>query len=141
MARIIDGLGTIYSLAGTSAKMWEVSTTPPGVAMGGAVNTTTHRNVAWRTKGKKTLKELTDGSMTVAYDPACLTTLLTQVGVNQLITVTFPDESSWEFWGILDEFVPGDATDGEQPEAEITIIPTLQDNAGVEVPPEYNAPV
>jgi hypothetical protein len=68
--------------------------------------------------------------------------VLTLLQVNQQITITFPDLSTVTFWGWLDTFTPGDLSEGEQPTAEITVIPSNQDSAGDEVGLSYadNAP-
>jgi hypothetical protein len=136
--RIDDGFKTLLTFAAQSnVKMYEKSVTPVGVEAGGANDTTTMRNTTWRTKAPKKLKSLTDGSATVAYDPAVLPQIIAMVGVNQLITTTFPDGDTWAFWGWVDAFNPGEITEGEQPTADIVIIASNQDNSGVEQPPVH----
>jgi hypothetical protein len=82
--------------------------------------------------------------MTVAYDPAFLTDVLAMVNINQLITITFPDNSTWKFWGWLDTFTPNANVEGEQPTAQCTVIPSNQKNSAgsgglLEVAPVYTA--
>lgn len=136
--RIDDGFKTLISFsAQANVKIWEKSVTPVGVEAGGANDTTTHRNTAWRTRAPKKLKSLTDGAATVAYDPAVLPQIIAMVGVNQEITNTFSDGDTWKFWGWLDSFTPGEIVEGEQPTADIVIIASNQDNSGVEQAPVH----
>lgn len=135
---IHDGFSTIISLGGT--EIHEKTVTPPGISGGGANDTTTMRNTAWRTKQPKKLKSLTDATTTCAYDPVAYDTLLAQVNVNQEITYTFADGSTLVIWGWLDEFKPNSVEEGSQPTAEVVIIPSNQDDAGDEAAPVYTAP-
>lgn len=135
-----DGFSTVYSFADDSVVQFkEKEVTPPGVSAGGVIDTTTMQNAAWRTMTPKQLKTLTEASAVVVYDPAFLDEAISMVGSNQLITITFPDLSTWVFWGVLDEFTPGANVEGEQPTADITIIPTNTNDLGAEVPPAFTA--
>ena len=120
--------------------MKEKEVTPPGLAGGGANDTTTMLNSVYRTRAPKSLKTLTDASFTASYDPAVYDTILAQINNNQLITLTFPDTSTYAFWGWLDEFTPNAQVDAEQPTAEITIIPSNVNDSDVETAPVYTAP-
>lgn len=137
--RIDDGHGTLITFAEGTLSIWEKSTTPPGYEGGGATDTSTHYNETWRTRAPKVLKTLTDSTLTAAFDPAAYSELLAQVNVNQLITVTFPDGDTIAFWGWIDRFIPGEFVEGEQPTAEVTIIPSNQDASGAEIAPVYTA--
>jgi len=137
MGRIDDGFSTVISLGGTD--LFEKEVTPPGMDGGGENDTTTMRNVAWRTKSPKKLKSLTNSSFTAAYDPSAYTSLLSQVNVNQEITVTFADGATLLFWGWLNAFSPNAVAEGAQPTAEVEIIPSNQNDSGTEVAPVYSA--
>jgi len=140
MARIDDGHSTTITFASyDTVLLWEKEVTPPGIEGGGANDTTTMLNTAWRTKAPKKLVSLTDAAMTVAYDPAFLDDVLTMINENQAITITFPDGSTWVFYGWLDTFVPNACVEGEQPIAQCTIIPSNQMSSGTEVAPVYSA--
>ena len=140
MGRIDDGFSTTIEFADYSAvSFWEKEVTPPGVSGGGEVDTTTMLNTAWRTRNAKQLKTLSNASFTAAYDPAVYDDIVSMVNQNQLITVTFPDSSTLAFWGWLDEFTPNRLVEGEQPTAEVTIIPSNQNASGVETAPVYAA--
>ncbi len=135
--RLDDGFATTISLA-NGTTLFEKSVTPPGLDGGGSIDTTTMRNTLYRTMSPKSLITLSECSVTVAYDPAAYTTLIGALNTNQIITVTFPDASTIAFWGWLNSFTPGENTEGEQPTAEITIIPSNHDNA---TPPAEQPPV
>jgi hypothetical protein len=138
MARIDDGHSTTVTFASQdTVLLWEKEVTPPGIEGGGANDTTTMLNTAWRTKAPKKLVSLTDAAMTVAYDPAFLDDVLDMINENQTITITFPDGSTWVFWGWLDTFVPNACVEGEQPTAQCTIIPSNQSSSGSEIAPVY----
>jgi len=136
MARIDDGFATLIDFsADSSVQMWEKEVTPPGVSGGGENDTSTMRNTTWRTKSPKGLISLSEASFTAAYDPAVYDEIVAMVNVNQQITVTFPNNDTLVFWGWIDEFTPGALVEGEQPTADITIIPSNQNASGVETAP------
>lgn len=78
---------------------------------------------------------MTEVKVTVAYDIVGWSAILAQIGVNQLVTVHFPDGKTVAFWGWLDKFEPGALKEGEQPEAECVIVPSNHNTSGVEVAP------
>lgn len=138
MARIDDGFSTTISFsAGTSALtvIWEKEITPPGISGGGENDTTTMRNTSYRTKWPKSLKTLTESSLLCAYDPDAVTEYLSMINVNQSIEITFPGSEVLTFWGYVDSFTMNAIVEGEQPTAEVVIIPTNQNNYKVETAP------
>lgn len=138
MDRIDDGFSTLYSFRDSpDGNLWEKEVTPPGMSAGGAVDTTTMRNVRNRTANPKKLITLTPSTFTAAYDTAFYVQARSMLGKNQPITVHFADGSKIIFWGWLDEFKPSGITEGNQPVAECTIIPSNQDDRHVEVDPVY----
>lgn len=138
VTRIDDGFATTISLSGAGTTLYEKSVTAPGLDGGGSIDTTTMRNTLYRTMSPKSLITLSECSVTVAYDPFAYGALITSLNTNQLFTVTFPDSTSIAFWGWINSFTPGENTEGEQPTAEITIIPSNRNNAA---PPVEVAPV
>jgi hypothetical protein len=125
MSRLDDGHATTISFAAdTGVLLYEKTVTPPGMDAGGEVDTTTMENSSWRTRDPKLLKTLTNAGMVVAYDPAAYTNLMSLVGVNTSVTVTFPDGHTILFKGWLNTFTPGEHVEGERPTAEIEIIPS-----------------
>ncbi len=141
MGRIDDGHPTIITFADDAdVQMWQKEVTPPGIDGGGENDTTTMENTVWRTKAPKTLMSLTEASFTAAYDPAVIDEIIAMLNDNQLITVTYPDGSTVVFWGWINEFTPNRNVEGEQPTAEVTIIPSNQNDSLVETAPVYTAP-
>lgn len=139
--RLDDGFSTIITLANIpTVKLYEKEVTPPGYTAGGPIDTTTMRNTAYRTMAPRRLKSLTPVSATVAYATEALEQIWAQIGVNQQVTIEFPDNSTLQFYGWIEEFTPSNHTEGEQPTASLTIQPGMRDNDGVEVAPVYTEP-
>lgn len=134
--RLDDGFSTTitFSLNG-AIKFFEKTVTPPGMDAGGEVDTSTMRNLKYRTRNPKKLITVSPGAGTVAWDPQAYNDVIAMLGVNQQITFTLPDGSSVEIWGWLDKFVPGEHVEGTQPTATINIEPSNQDNSKVEQAP------
>lgn len=140
MARLTDGFKTTVSFSlKSSIKFYEREVTPPAVDGGGENDTTTMRNTTWRTKAPKKLKTLGNMALSVAYDPACYTDILSMLNSNQEITVTFSDTSTIKFWGWLNTFTPQACKEGEQPTADCEIIASNQNNSAVETAPTITA--
>lgn len=139
MSKILnDGHSTILTFDNISnVNFLEKEVTPPGADGGGENDITTMRNVRWRTRQSKKLLTLTSLSITVAYDPAIMDDVVDQFQVNQLVTVTYPDGSTLDFFGWIDSFVPGTNVEGEQPTAELVVIPSNQDLNENEIAPVY----
>lgn len=92
----------------------------------------------WRTFAPRALKSLSPVTSAVAFDFAALSSLAGAVGVNQLVTVHFPDGASILFWGWIEEFTPGAFTEGEQPTGQLVIQPSNRDEVGLETPPVFD---
>ena len=136
--RLDDGFSTTITLTTpATVKFYEKTVTPPAIDGGGPNDTTTMRNVAWRTKAPKKLKTLTQSQTTVAYDPEVYDNILAALNLNQSIDIDFPDGSRLTFFGWIDKFTPGEVTEGEQPTATIVIEISNQDAAGAEIAPVY----
>ncbi len=136
--RIDDGFSTTITLTTpATVKFWEKTVTPPAIDGGGANDTTTMRNTAWRTKAPKKLKTLTQSQTTVAYDPEVYDNILAALNLNQLITIDFPDGSQLAFWGWIDKFTPGEIVEGEQPTATVVVEISNQDDTLTEIAPVY----
>ena len=140
MARLDDGHQTLIEFSSNpNIKFYEKEVTPPSMEGGGENDTTTMRNNTVRTKSPKKLKGLGEASLVVAYDTAVLEEVWTLLNTNDQIKITFPDGSTYEFWGWLDNFEPGALVEGEQPTADVTIILSNQDSSGDESEPVYTA--
>lgn len=136
--RLDDGFSTIITLENLpTVKMFEKEVTPPGYTAGGPIETTTMRNTEWRTASPRQLKTLSQVSATVAYATEIVPLVRDEIGVNQLITVTFPDASMVSFFGWIESFTPAQHKEGDQPTAAVVIHPSNRNSAGAEVPPFY----
>ena len=139
--RLDDGFATYITFANLpSLLVYEKEVNPPGMSANGPIDTTTMRNTAWRTMAPKALKTMPQIQATVAYATSAIDDLFSQVGVNQPIIVTFPDNSTVSFWGWIEEFTPGTNVEGEQPTATLTVQPSLRNDDGDEVAPAYLGP-
>lgn len=140
--RMDDGFSTIITFALLpTVKLFEKEVTPPGITSGGPIDTTTMRNIAWRTMSSRALKSLTPVTATVAFASEVIPLIQNQIGVNQQVTVTFPDQSTLVFYGWIEEFTPGAFVEGEQPTATLNVQPSNKDADGDEISPVYSAPV
>jgi hypothetical protein len=141
MGWINDGFSTTmyFSNAPSGVTLYfeEIDVTPPGVDMGGPNDTTTMRNSTWRTRQPKKLKTLTPMTATCKYDPRIYSQILDMIGVITDVVVTFPDGETEQFKGWIDKFIPNALVEGEMGTAVVTVEPSNQSAAGVEVAPVY----
>ena len=97
------------------------------------------RNTTYRTRQPKSLISMGDATLTCAYDPILYQELVQMLGVNQQVTFTFPDTSTFVVWGWIDAVNPGAHVEGEQPTIEVSIVASNQNAAGAETAPAYAA--
>lgn len=123
-----DGYQSLITFAADpDVAFWEKTVQPPGVDGGEKIDVTTMHNVNLRTYAPRNLAEMTDSQFTAAYDPRVLPQILALRNVPTTITIQFPNGDSWAYYGFLQKFEPGELTEGEQPEATVTISPTNRD--------------
>ncbi len=143
MAWIDDGFSTTMSFdntpSGETLKFQEVSLSPPGLDAGGANDTTTMQNTAWRTMAPKQLLTMTEFSATCKYDPEVYDQIVDMMATITEIVITFPDSSTLTFYGFIDKFVPGEVVEGAMATATLTVVPSNATAAGVETAPAYSA--
>lgn len=137
--RLDDGFSTkITFAADPDISFWEKTVTPPGIDGGDAIETSTMHNVTWRTMAARSLKTLTDSSLAVAYDPQVYDQIVALINVEGWLTCLFPNGDTLDFCGFLKAFTPGENSEGEMPEAEVTIVCTNKDAAtGAETAPVF----
>lgn len=137
-----NGYQTLMAFsADADVDIWEKGVQPPGLEGGEKVDITTMHNTTVHTYAAQALIEMTDMSMTAAYDPAVISQIIALVNVNGEITVHFPDTSTWDFYGYLRSFVPSENVNGTQPEAACTVVATnVNSGTGAEHTPVYTAP-
>jgi len=128
-----DGYQTKITFSGAGSQidvyLDEKEVTPPGIIGGGGIDQTTMRNETYRVSLPKSLKSMSPATVVGAYDPDAYTEILEAINVNQEMVITFPDGSTLTFWGWLDEFSPNALTEGDQPTASMTIIPSNWDGS------------
>ncbi len=143
MSRLDDGHSTTIEFAAEDSAgilFWEKEVTPPGMEGGGPNDTTTMRNLVYRTQSPKQLITMTDATLKVAYDAAVSDQIVAIINVNNLITITYPDGATLAFWGWLNTWAPDPLVEGEQPTATVTIHASNQNASGVETAPVLTGP-
>ncbi len=128
--KLADGYQSLITFANDpDISIWEKSITPPAVDGGDTIEQTTMHNSVWRTMKPRALATLADSTFTGAYDPDIYDEILAILNQEDTVTVTFPDGSTLAFFGYLRLFTPNELTEGEQPDAVVTITPTNIDPA------------
>ena len=123
-----DGYSTKIAFARKAdVSFWEKTVKPPGIDGGDPIDITTMHNTAWRTMVPRNLKTLTESTATVGYDPNVYNHIVELINQEGAITCHFSDGSKLDFFGYLRTFEPSDHSEGENPEATITITPTHYD--------------
>ena len=124
--------------ADPDVSFWEKTVQPPGLDGGDPVDTTTMYNAQVRTMASRALITMTPLQITAAYDPKVYDQILALVNVEGAITILFPDDATLDFFGFLQKFEPEALKEGEQPTANITVVPTNTDPTdGSEAVPNY----
>ncbi len=119
-------------------ELFEKTVTPPGVDGGDAIETTTMHNATWRTFAARGLKTLTEMTFVAAYDVAVYEAIISIINDDtEVVTVTWSDGDTLAFYGFLKMFEPGELSEGVQPEATVTVVPTNVDDTGAEFGPAY----
>ena len=108
---------------------WEKSVKLPGLDGGAPINRSTMFNSTFVTKHPGGLVEVTDGSAKVAYCLQSYTDILAIINVQGIVTVIVCDGSQQSAFGYLQKFDPAELVPGTHPEATITIVFTMYDNA------------
>lgn len=121
-----DGYQTLIAFSRyPTVQFWEKTVQPPGLNGGDPIDITTMHNEDVKTKAARQLYDLTPSKTRVAYDPKCYTQILTLLNDDTgSVTVHFPDGSTLDFYGYVMNFEPAELREGEQPEADVTIVPT-----------------
>lgn len=126
-----DGFSTKISFnSNTTVSFWEKDVQPPGYDGGEKVDQTTMHNIQFKTSVPRTLIDVTGVKTKVAYDPNVYNSgqILSLINRNDSITVHFPEGSTLTFFGFLQKFTPASVAEGEQPVADIEIMPTNYDD-------------
>lgn len=130
---LLDGFSLSVSLAQDVDISWDlISGTPPSITTGEGIDVTTMSNTEWKTKAPNSLKELTNSTLTVAYDPDAIDEVNAIIKTNGLITFTLPDTSTLAFYGWVSSFTLSEFVEGTRPTAEVTLVASNRDATGAE---------
>ena len=141
--RLKDGYQTLVAFKNDlDISLYEREVTPPAIIGGDPIDITTMHNTTWVQYALQALKEMGQASGVCGYDPEVLDQIIAIVNDNTTVSIMFPDNSSWDFFGGLIEFEPTGLVRGEFPEANFTIACTQTDEADdeLEVGPNYTTP-
>lgn len=130
-----DGFPTTITITGAGVTFWEKTVQPPGIDGGEPIEITNMRNASLRTRAPRHLYDVTPQRLTVGYDPTVYDTIIANVNVNKEIVTNHPDGATTTWWGFLKSFVPGQNQEGQQPTADIELVPTNVNGSGTETAP------
>ena len=134
--KLQDGYQCLITFeADPDVALWEKSIQPPGFDGGEKIDQTTMHNTEFKTFSPQTLIEVTDSQTTAAFDPRVYTQIRLLINVETTITITFPNGDTLAFFGYLQKFEVNEMSQGEQPEATVTIVATNKDSLGIEQAP------
>jgi hypothetical protein len=137
--RLQEGFKITYAFAANpGVQFWEKTVQPPSMDGGDAIEQTTQHNIKYRTWAPRALITLGESTVKAAYDPNVIPELLAIINFITSVTVHYPTNATWCFWGHIQKFVPDALEQGKQPEATITVIADNWDpNNNVEAGPVY----
>ena len=140
--RLSESVGATITFASyPSVKFYVKQMAPPGVDAGSAIQTTLLANSKYHTYTTPKLITITDFTLTASYNSDAMVDAISFVGLNQLITFTWPDGFTFTFYGAIMKFTPGELTPGTQPTASITVHPTMENPSTLaETAPTYTIP-
>jgi len=139
---LFDGFTTFVGLElATDIKLWEKRVTPPAIDGREPIDQTTFWNINWTLVTPRALMSLNEFTMTCAYEPEVYQMMVLIINIVQGVGVTFPDGTGLRFWAFVRKFEPQEHTEGSQPEAVVTITPSLMDPAHPELSPVIVPPL
>jgi len=123
--KLKDGYRSLITFSlDSNIDLWEKKVTPPGLDGREKINQTTMWNDDFITYAPRSLTDMTDSSMTCAYDPVAYTQIQAIINREGTVTQTFSDGSTLAYYGYLQKFEPQELDEGTQPEAKVTIVCT-----------------
>jgi len=138
--RLDDGFSTKLAFSAfPTVEFYEKDVKMPGWDGGEPIETTTMRNITYRTFSPRALKTLTPLTITAAYTSDFFNNsmALALVNTNQEVTVTLPDLSTFKFWAFVRSIEPSSNVEGQQPTVSLTIQPSMTNTTKVETPPTF----
>lgn len=107
---------------------WEKDVTPPAVNGGNPIDITSMHNDTVLTKAAPSLYDVGASKVNAAWDPRLYSSILDLINRDDgTVTWIFPDGTTYAAWGYLQDFVPKNMRNGEEPEAELTVVVTNWD--------------
>lgn len=120
--------------------VWGKTGQPPGYEGGDSVDQTTFLNTTFRTKAPRTLIDVTNPKIKVAYDAKVYPLMQAMINREQTITAFWLNGDRLAFYGYVKSFIPTEHTEGNQPEADLELVVTNVDPAtGEEEEPVFTA--
>jgi hypothetical protein len=125
MAFLTNGFSTTVTFGSMSTSgvgdFEVIELTPFSISMGGKIETTTMSSSTRRRFKPKSLYTIGPMKLTVAFETTFLTALLANAGVEQAVTINFPDATNWPCNGWIEEASFSTLKEGERPTCEITV--------------------
>ena len=138
MAEALEAIGTTLNIG--TATLCFVSLSGLGLDGGEKLDATSLDNTTWKTYLPQSLIDVPNLSFTAAYEPDEFAVLVSEINVNQSITLTFASPlGNIVFWGYLKSFTPAEAGVGERWTATGEIVVTNMNGSNVETGPVYSA--
>ncbi len=126
-----DGYQTLFTFAAVpDIGLWvtlEGGLKPGGLDTEGPIKIGTMHAKRYRIMAAKKLLTHQPTTFTCFYAPAVLPEIIILLGLQTTITLTFPDGSTWAFFGYLNKFEPGDNKEGTAPTATCEIVAISRD--------------
>lgn len=120
-----DGYSAKIGMANnTTISFWEKEITPFSLDGGEKIPQTTMFNAMYRTYASRGLIDLGDCTIKAAYDPNVINLIISQINVEQGVTIRYRDGSTLDVYAFLKSFVPDALVEGKQPEATIVFCAT-----------------
>jgi hypothetical protein len=125
--KLEDGYRSLIAFAANlSFFFYDLELTPPGMTVGEAIDTTT----MWNTMVTKSLANLIEGmdaTFVGGYDPAIYTQMQGMLGVEQVVTQSWPDGSTLAFYGGIREATFDRLVRKTMPRMTVVVTPTNWD--------------
>jgi hypothetical protein len=135
-----DGYQVLINFSLNAAvKFQEKEIQPPGLDSGGKISQTNQRNARYRTYSPKSLIDVDDIVLKVAWDPQVYSDIVTMMGKVQEIFIELPDTTVLTQYGWIDKFKPDSMKEGTEPEAAVHICVGNLTPGGVETGPSAGA--
>ena len=116
-----DGHGIRIVFVNQGISVYEKNVTPGGTEGGDPINITTNDNASQHSQAPRTLTMPTATSAEVTYDEVDFAALEAAVDQSDQIRIEWPDDTTRVSSGWLRSVIPNQASEGEQPTANITI--------------------